>query len=110
MGSLISASIKASELKKIDPNKIIKGQKDKYIPITISVDDISKYGKNVSITIQQTKEERDKKVERHFLGNGSVIWTDGNIVKGQKDEDQNNQQTPAPSSANGNDFGDDLPF
>lgn len=45
MSSLISASIKASELKKIDPNKVIKGKKDNYIPILISVNDDSQYGK-----------------------------------------------------------------
>ena len=105
MGSLISASIKASELKKIDPKKIITGEKDKYIPVTISVDDISRFGKNVSIYIQQTKEERDSKEVRQYLGNGSVIWTDGNIVKGQKDDGQNNK----PSSKQ-EDLGNDLPF
>ena len=36
MSTLINASIKTSELKKIDQNKIIKGEKDSYIPITIS--------------------------------------------------------------------------
>tara|TARA_R100000951_G_scaffold32681_2_gene27804 strand:- start:187 stop:504 length:318 start_codon:yes stop_codon:yes gene_type:complete len=105
MGSLISASIKASELKKIDPKKIITGEKDKYIPVTISVDDISRFGKNVSIYIQQTKEERDSKEVRQYLGNGSVIWTDGNIVKGQKDDGQNNK--PASKQE---DLGNDLPF
>jgi len=86
MSSLITASIKASELKKIDPNKIIKGEKDKYIPIAISVDDkSSEYGQNVSIFIQQSEEERkDPDKKSHSLGNGSVIWTDGNIVKGVK--------------------------
>jgi len=105
MGSLISASIKASELKKIDPKKIITGEKDKYIPVTISVDDVSRFGKNVSIFIQQTKEERDSKEKRHYLGNGSVIFTDGNIVKGQKDDSQNNNPTSKQE-----DLGNDLPL
>ena len=82
MSTLINASIKASELKKIDKTKIIKGEKDSYIPVTISVNDESKYGKNVSISIAQSKEERDAKAVKHFLGNGSVIWTDGNILLG----------------------------
>ena len=112
MSSLINASIKASELKKIDQNKIIKGEKDKYIPVTISIDDKStQYGQNVSIFIQQTKEERDDpKTERHYLGNGSVIWTDGNIVKGQKGDGQASQQAPDMPSKNEEEFGDDLPF
>ena len=85
MSSLIKASIKTSELKKIDANKIVKGEKDNYIPITISVDDESRYGQNVSIYIEQTKEEREAKNPRQYIANGSVIWTDGKIVKGQRE-------------------------
>ncbi|QDP65885.1 MAG: hypothetical protein Tp133SUR523431_9 [Prokaryotic dsDNA virus sp.] len=108
MSTLINASIKASELKKIDKSKIIKGEKDSYIPVTISVNDESKYGKNVSISIAQSKEERDAKADKHFLGNGSVIWTDGNIVLGKKDE---NSQSSNPTNATKSDSAmDDLPF
>jgi hypothetical protein len=108
MSTLINASIKASELKKIDKSKIIKGEKDSYIPVTISVNDESKYGKNVSISIAQSKEERDAKADKHFLGNGSVIWTDGNIVLGKKDE---NSQSSNPTNATKADSAmDDLPF
>ena len=107
MSTLINASIKASELKKIDKTKIIKGEKDSYIPVTISVNDESKYGKNVSISIAQSKEERDAKAVKHFLGNGSVIWTDGNIVLGKKEESQS--FTPKATSSVPNEM-DDLPF
>ena len=79
MSTLINASIKTSELKKIDQNKIIKGEKDSYIPITISVNDESRYGKNVSITIAQDQDERASNKPKHYLGNGSAktletIW------------------------------------
>ena len=109
MSSLISASIKVSELKKIDQSKVIIGEKDKYIPVTISVNDESRFGKNVSISIAQSKEERDDKEVKHFLGNGSVIWTDGNVVKGQKDESQSSKQD-ATSKAKADDFDDVLGF
>ena len=108
MSTLINASIKASELKKIDKTKIIKGEKDSYIPITISVNDESKYGKNVSIA--QSKEERDAKAVKHFLGNGSVIWTDGNIVKGQRDDDSQSFNATNSTKATMPDDMDDLPF
>ena len=109
MSTLINASIKASELKKIDKSKIIKGEKDSYIPVTISVNDESKYGKNVSISIAQSKEERDAKAVKHFLGNGSVIWTDGNILLGKKDDSQSLNSTNATKpSSDADDF--DLPF
>ena len=110
MSTLINASIKASELKKIDKNKIIKGEKDSYIPILISVNDESRFGKNVSISIQQSEDERKNKAPKHFIANGSVIWTDGKIVKGQKDGDggqPQKAQTPFVEDALGD---DDLPF
>lgn len=112
MSTLINASIKTSELKKIDKNKIIKGEKDSYIPITISVNDESRYGKNVSITIAQDQDERASNQPKHYLGNGSVIWTDGKIVKGQKDDGNNSApvfETVSKSSLNASEV-DDLPF
>jgi hypothetical protein len=110
MSSLISASIKLSEIKKIDQNKIIKGEKDSYIPVTISVNDESRYGKNVSVYIQQSKEEREAKSERHYIANGSVIWTDGSIVKGQREDDGNNISAPKQSAPSLGGGLDDLPF
>ena len=110
MSTLISASIKASELKKIDPNKVIKGKKDNYIPILISVNDDSKFGKNVSISIQQEKEERENKAPIHYLGNGSVIWTDGTFKKGVKEEDSGSQPFENASTKNDGGLDNDLPF
>lgn len=112
MSTLINASIKTSELKKIEQNKIIKGEKDSYIPITISVNDESRYGKNVSITIAQDQDERAANKPKHYLGNGSVIWTDGKVVKGQK-ENQNGGGQPfetLPAETVSNDAMNDLPF
>jgi hypothetical protein len=110
MSTLINASIKASELKKIDKKKIIKGEKDSYIPITISINDESRYGKNVSITIAQDQDERQNKAPKHYLGNGSVIWTDGKVVKGQKDNEGGEPfQTVSQNSMN-NEVIEDLPF
>jgi hypothetical protein len=109
MSSLIKASIKASELKKIPADKLIKGEKDTYIPVTISVDDESRYGQNVSIYVEQSKEERDAKSPRHYIANGSVIWTDGKIVKGQR-EDQNGGGFASAPAAPKVDGLDDLPF
>lgn len=110
MSTLINASIKASELKKIDKNKVIKGEKDSYIPITISINDESRYGKNVSITIAQDQDERANKAPKHYLGNGSVIWTDGNIVKGEKQESSQASGGFETVSSKSSSFDNDLPF
>lgn len=89
MASIITGSIKVDELKKIDQTKIIEGKKGNYIPITIKVNDESRYGNNVQIYIQQSPEEREAKLDRHFIGSASVVWTDNKIVKGEKDGDNN---------------------
>lgn len=105
MATIIAATIKVDELKKIDQSKIINGEKGNLIPVTIKVNDESRYGNNVEIIIQQTSEEREAKANRHWIGNGSVVWTDGTVVKGQKD---NAQQTQQPKSVKNDDL--DFPF
>lgn len=117
MASVINGFIKADELKRINQNKLIHGQKGVRIPITILVNDESRYGNNVTFIVSQSSEERDAKAEKHYLGNGSVVWTDGNIKKGEKDQENGSSEpqsmdnilsTPEPSGEK-NMF-DDLPF
>lgn len=117
MASVINGFIKAEELKRISQDKLITGQKGVRIPITILINDESRYGNNATIIVQQSQEERDAKAEKHYLGNGSVVWTDGNIKKGEKDQQNNSNEsqsidniisTPEPSGDK--DMFDDLPF
>ena len=82
MSSLISLSI---DLTKIEKSKLVN---DKYLNLTISVDDETKaYGNNVSTYHAQTKEEREAKENRLYLGNGRVIWTDGSIKLATKESE-----------------------
>lgn len=113
MATIINGYIKLDQFKKLDRNKIIRGEKGDRVPITVMVNDESRYGNNCDIFIQQTPEERQAKSGRHYIGNASVVWTDGNITKGQKDDNNNSgpltppfpvaNQTPADDI-------DDLPF
>lgn len=81
MGTLINASI---DLTKVDKTKLVKG---KYLNLTISVNDnLDKYGNNVAITIQQSKEEREIKASKTFLGNGKVVYTNGEVNVAEKQE------------------------
>lgn len=53
-----------------------------YIKLTASINDIvDQYGNNVAIFERQTKEQREAKEKKNYIGNGTVTWTDGNIVK-----------------------------
>lgn len=75
MSTLISGSI---DLSKVDKSKLKDG---KYLQVQISVNDTTdNYGNNVSITVNQTKEEREAKEKKTYLGNAKVVWTD-NVIK-----------------------------
>jgi len=53
-----------------------------YKNYTIAVnDETNKFGQNVSMYAEQTKEQRDAKAPKTYIGNGKVFWTDGKITK-----------------------------
>ena len=61
-------------------------QKDgSYKNYTISINDTTdQYGNNVVVYESQTKEEREAKAKKTYLGNGKVVWTDGKITVAEK--------------------------
>ena len=97
MSAIINASIRVDKLPK---EKFIKGKDGAvYYNLTISLNDETRYGNNVAIMDSQTKEEREAKAQRNYLGNGKVIWHNEIIKLAEKEEAVN---TPAESN--------DLPF
>jgi len=100
MASLITASI---NLSKIDKSKIIEGKKGQYLPITISLnDDLDQFGNQGNMIISQSKEEREAKVDKSYLGNVKVVWTNGDNVAAAPREEQQAQSNSTVK--------DDLPF
>jgi len=83
MGALINLSLRVDKLPK---EKFVQGKDGAvYYNFTIGVnDDSNQYGQNVSATDSQTKEEREAKKAKTYLGNGNVVWTDGNIKLADK--------------------------
>ena len=83
MGALINVSLRVDKLPK---EKFVSGKDGAvYYNFTIVVNDESnQYGQNVSLTDSQTKEEREAKKPKTYLGNGNVVWTDGNIKVADK--------------------------
>jgi hypothetical protein len=76
MAHLISLSIDATKVTKA------RMKDGKYINITINIsDEADKYGNNVSAWENQTKDERDSKAKRNYLGNGKVLYTSGDVFK-----------------------------
>lgn len=106
MATLASASI---DVTKIDKTKLIDGKKGKYLPLTFSVNnEVDQFGNNVSIFISQTKEEREAKAPKTYLGNGKVVWTDGSNVNVPPREESIPTKTASLSTPV--DGEDDLPF
>jgi hypothetical protein len=54
--------------------------------LTFSIADETRYGNNVSAFDSQTKEERDAKKPKDYLGNGKIFWTDGKISVAEREE------------------------
>ena len=51
-------------------------------------DETNQYGQNVAVWEEQSKEEREAKAKRNYVANGKVVWTDGTIVKAERQEQQ----------------------
>ena len=75
MAGIIKTSI---NLNSIPKDKIIQGKKGKYLPITITVnDEPDQFGNQGPVIVDQTKEEREAKAPKTYLGNCKVVWTNG---------------------------------
>jgi len=85
MSAIINASI---DLSKIDSSRIFEKDGRKWLSLSISVNDETNYGNNVGISIAQSKEERESKQPKTYLGNGKVVWNSGTIVNATKEEQE----------------------
>ena len=65
------------DVSKIDKSRLYKGEKGTYLSLTgIIKDEKDKYGNDVSVWEEQSKEEREAKKDRNFLGNGKVVFSE----------------------------------
>jgi hypothetical protein len=103
MSAIVNFSL---DLTKLPKDKMIKGKKGTYINLSLSLNDqTNQFGSNASVVVTQSKEEREAKQDRVYVGNGKVIWTDGTITTADK------ENAPAlTSAAQQPDREDDLPF
>ena len=102
MALILAASINLNEIPK---DKIIIGKKGKYLPISITLnDELDQFGNQGPVIVSQSKEEREAKQAKTYLGNVKLVWTNGEVKK--FDNPQGQQAAPAPAAA----IEDDLPF
>ena len=103
MASIIKASINLTAIPK---DKIFKGKKGSYLPITITLnDELDQFGNQGPVVVEQTKEERDAKAPKTYLGNVKVVWSNGtNVDPAPRDDNQSAPAASAPAVE------EDLPF
>ena len=113
MAQLLSTSIKRGDLETIV--KAMKAKEaagdengGKYFNLTISVnDDAPRFGQNVSMYASQSKEDRDAKKPKFYIGNGKTVWAgNGEFMPPKYDP---NAAAPAAAPSTGKPE-DDLPF
>ena len=103
MSTLINLSL---DVTKVTKKNLGKG---KYLNLTISVnDETNKYGQNVAAWEEQSKEDREAKTEKNYVGNGKVIWTEGLVSVAEKSESK--ESKPVKKAAPKKDAVDDLPW
>tara|TARA_B110001450_G_scaffold159177_1_gene148473 strand:- start:73 stop:378 length:306 start_codon:yes stop_codon:yes gene_type:complete len=101
MALILAASINLNEIPK---DKIIIGKKGKYLPISITLnDELDQFGNQGPVIVSQSKEEREAKQAKTYLGNVKLVWTNGEVKK----FDNPQQQSAPPVQAA---IEDDLPF
>lgn len=83
------------ELTSIDETKVVTGKNGKkYLPVTLYFQDQSRFGNNCSIQITQTREEKEAKTKRTYIGNLGVRWLnqDAPVILAEKQEVTNSEQ------------------
>lgn len=85
-----------------------KGEKG--ISLTVSINDTANdFGQNVSAFVTQSKEEREVKKPKFYVGNGSVFWNEGVPLVVTKQSKNEAKTSPAPVPVAEGEK-DDLPF
>ena len=106
MAGIITGSINLSNIPK---DKIIEGKKGKYLPISISInDELDQFGNQGPIVVSQSKEEREAKSAKTYLGNIKLVWGNGVMPDPAPRDDQ--QQAPQAKASMPMVESSDLPF
>ncbi len=93
MGALANIYFKKETLQDLLDG--LNQKQEKGVSITLSMDDkTNDWGQNVSGFVSQSKEQREAKAPKFYVGNGSVFWTDGKVVVAEKKEAPVAQQQP----------------
>ncbi len=100
MSAIVNFSINVED---IDKSKLIKGKKGSYLNLTMSINDETKFGNNASVSVSQSKEEREANEAKSYLGYGKVVWmSDAGVTVAEREQELSTSTSAASQ--------DDLPF
>jgi len=94
MAKMMGVKLNVSSITKA---KLFEGKKGKYCSVTIALnDEPNSWGDNVSVWEEQTKEERDAKAPKVFIGTGKVFWDSkgGSVAQPQKSQEGGQSNIP----------------
>ena len=102
MAAIATISIRVDKLPK---EKFVQGKNGAvyYNCSVVLNDETNQWGQNVAVTDSQSKEEREAKAPKTYIGNGKVVWTDGQATRAEQQEQDDTAPEPAQES-------NDLPF
>lgn len=107
MAILTDAYIKLDTLKTLVATLEKKQQNGIAINVSIN-NDLNQWNQNVTLSVAQTKEDRDAGKKKFYIGNGKVVWSDGQLPPVAPKQNANGAVTLA--NALGAQVDDDLPF
>lgn len=68
------------DLSKIDKSKVVAKGSSKYLNLDVVIrDEINQYNQNVSAYHTQSKEAREAKQDKQYVGNGRVVFVNGAV-------------------------------
>jgi len=86
------------------PKKGEDGKELKKLKLNFSIFEEGNYGKNVSFTIPQTKEQRENKEKKRYVANGKIYYASDDLQGFVQKSEQVTEKASAPLVE------DDLPF
>ena len=86
-GSINLSKIPKERIKRTDKNGVPFSNGAQYLDVQILVNDKQdQYGNDVQIIVGQTKEEREAKSAKTYLGNAKVVWSNDSQKQEPKEE------------------------
>ena len=90
--------------KKLVPKKDEKGEAMKKLTLNFSIFEEGRYGKNVSFTLPQSKEQREAKESKKYVANGKIFYASDDL-RGFVQKNENKQEGVQETAAT-----EDFPF